>query len=405
VGFSMMELFELHDRSKVEIYGYYIGSVKSKDSIQERIKNGLDHWVDISDLDDEAACKIILNDGIDILVDVNGYTKDARTTVFSKRPAPIIVNWFGYPGTMGSPYHNYIIADDVIIPKELEKYYSEKVVRLTCYQPNDRKRNISDRIQTRAEAGLPDDAVIFCSLNGLQKLNQPTFDVWMRILKRVPTGVLWLLSGSEAAKRQIVSEAQNQGISSARIIFADPKRNPEHVARYQLADLFLDNMPYGAHTTAADSLWMGTPILTMTGTSFAARVCSSLVRAAGLEETICTSISDYEEKAVALGNDRDQLARLRKLLIENKEKTPLFNTPQLVDELEQAYRVMWNDYCKGNLPTPDLRNLDGFLGIISEIEHENLSLLDFSRVKKKYNEILEGKNRYHPLHLNAKFIN
>ena len=394
VGFSMTEVLELHNRENVEIFGYYCGSVKSTDKTQIRIKNAVDHWIDISELDDEAVCQKIIADGIHILIDLNGYSKDARTTVFAKKPAPIIVNWFGYPGTMGSPYHHYILADDTIIPAELEQYYSEKVVKLACYQPNDRKRTVSTRIPSRAEIGLPDDVTVFCCLNGLQKLNRPTFELWMRILKNVPDSVLWILSGTAKTNERLLAFAKDRGISPERIIFATPLANPDHVARYQLADLFLDNMPYGAHTTAADSLWMGVPIVTMTGKSFAARVCSSLLRAAGLEETICGTIAEYEAKAISLGNDKSKPAELKTLLKNNRDSCVLFDTTKLVRDLENAYKMMWNDYLTDNLPVPDLENLELYQDIATDMDYDLIGLLNFDDIFENYQNSVVKNDRY-----------
>ena len=251
VGFAMTDVVETHDRAHFEIYAYYCG-ISRIDATQIRTKAGVDHWTDINGLSDEQAARKIAEDEIDILIDLNGYTKSARTRVFSLRPAPIIVNWFGYPGSMGSPYHHYIIADPHIIPPEHERFYSEKVVRLPCYQPNDRKRLVSPRVPTRRDAGLPDDAFVYCCLNGMQKLTEITFQRWMTILAQVSGSVLWLLAGTKNTNERVQHMAAQHGIDPARIVFADKMANPDHLARYPLADVFLDNFPYGAHTTAAE---------------------------------------------------------------------------------------------------------------------------------------------------------
>ena len=198
-------------------------------------------------------------------MDLNGYTKDARTKVFARRPAPIAVNWFGFPGTMGTPYHHYIIADSAIVPPEHEIYFSEKVLRLPCYQPNDRKRVVAAQCPSRADVGLPENKFVFCSFNGMHKTTSRTFRRWMMILASVPDSVLWLLSATDETNERLRQAAVAFGIAPDRIVFAQKLRNAEHLARYPLADLFLDSSPYGAHTTAADSLWMGVPIVTFTG--------------------------------------------------------------------------------------------------------------------------------------------
>ncbi|MGO9134859.1 MAG: glycosyl transferase [Methylovirgula sp.] len=374
VGFAMTDVVETHDRAHFEIYAYYCG-ISRIDATQIRTKAGVDHWTDINGLSDEQAARKIAEDEIDILIDLNGYTKSARTRVFSLRPAPIIVNWFGYPGSMGSPYHHYIIADPHIIPPEHERFYSEKVVRLPCYQPNDRKRLVSPRVPTRRDAGLPDDAFVYCCLNGMQKLTEITFQRWMTILAQVSGSVLWLLAGTKNTNERVQHMAAQHGIDPARIVFADKMANPDHLARYPLADVFLDNFPYGAHTTAADSLWMGVPILTMPGRSFATRVCASVVHAAGLSELVCKSPEDYVARAVELGRDRAQLAALKARLIQGRDSCLLFDTPKLVAHLEYLFRQMWTEYAAGALPAPDLSNLDIYHDVALGFDIEKIELL------------------------------
>ena len=268
------------------------------------------------------------------------------------------------------------------------------MVKLACYQPNDRKRTVSTRIPTRAEFGLPNDVTVFCCLNGLQKLNRPTFELWMRIVRNVPDSVLWILSGTAKTNERLLTFAEDHGVSRDRIIFATPLANPDHVARYQLADLFLDNMPYGAHTTAADSLWMGVPIVTMTGKSFAARVCSSLLRAAGLEETICGTIAEYEAKAISLGNDKAKLAELKSQLKNNRDSCVLFDTAKLVYDLEAAFKMMWNDYLNNNLPVPNLENLELYQDIASDMDYDFIGLLNFDDIFEAYRNSVVKNDRY-----------
>src|SRR5581483_1390718 len=230
-GFGMTDTLEQHDHKNFEIFAYYCG-IKRSDPTQERIKKAVDHWVPINDMTDDQAAAKIAEDGVDILVDLNGYTKDARTKVFARKPAPIAVNWFGYPNTMGTPYHHYLIADSHIIPPEDEIYYSEKIVRLPCYQPNDRKRPISSRRPTRAEAGLPDDAIVYCCLNGMQKITPRVFQRFMSILLAVPNSVLWLLTGTQDTNARLRQLVQANGIAPHRLVFADKMANPDHLARY-----------------------------------------------------------------------------------------------------------------------------------------------------------------------------
>ncbi len=369
VGYLMAEVFEQHGRDRVEVFAYYCGPA-STDPLHTRFQASADHWVCLTGLDDAAAAQRIADDGIQILVDVNGYTREARNKLLALRPAPVIVNWLGFPGSAASPYHHYIIADDWIIPPDHEAYYSERVVRLPCYQPNDRFRAVSDRPVSRAEAGLPDDATVFCCFNGLHKLTPFVFDRWMAILGRVPGSVLWLLSADEATHARLRERAVAAGIDPARLVFAEKRGHADHLARYPLADLFLDTAPYGAHTTASDALWMGVPVLTMSGRSFTARVCGSLVRAAGVPELVCGSAAAFVEQAVALGLDRAALAQYRARLLAGRDGAVLFDTPRLMRELEALYAGMWQDVQAGNRPQPELTNLDVLLELGSQVDHE-----------------------------------
>ncbi len=373
VGFLMAEVFELHDPKAVEVSVYYCGP-DADDSIQARIRAAVDHWVPISHLDDATAARRIADDGIHILVDVNGYTRDGRTKLVLLRPAPVIVNWLGFPGSMASPYHHYIIADDWIVPEGHELYYTEKVLRLPCYQSNDRKRAVSPRQPSRREAGLPEEAMVFCCFNGAQKINRFTYERWLTILERVPDSVLWLLDGSEGVRERLWAIARQHGIAEDRIVFAVKAANPDHLARYPLADLFLDTLPYGAHTTASDALWMGVPVLTLSGRSFASRVCGSLVRAAGLADLACLSPAEYVDRAVALGRNRAAIQIYRDRLLAERDSCVLFDTPTLVRRLEELYGQMWSEFETGRLPRPDLANLDIYLEVGLEPDYDELEV-------------------------------
>ena len=355
VGFAMTDVLETHDKAEFEIFAYYCG-ISRDDGVKQRCRVAADHWLDIAELSDEEAAARIRADEIDILVDLNGFTKSARTKLFALRPAPVIVNWFGFPGTMGSPDHHYLIADARVVPPEAERYYTEKVVRLSCYQPNDRKRVVAAP-PSRAEEGLPEDAFVFCSLNGAQKFTAPMFSVWMSILNAVPDSVLWLFGGAGDTNDRLRALAREAGVAAERLIFAEKKANPQHVARYALADLFLDTFPYGSHTTAADALWMGLPVLTYPGRSFASRVCSSLVHAAGIGELACASREQYAATAVALAQNPAALGLLKQRLADNRSTCRLFDTERTVGELEDAFRAMHDDYACGRLPRPNLANV------------------------------------------------
>ncbi|HZP76351.1 MAG TPA: glycosyl transferase [Pseudolabrys sp.] len=396
VGFAMTDVIEQHDHENFEIFAYYCG-IKRTDGIQKRCMDAADHWTDINDMTDDQAAAKIAEDGVDILVDLNGYTKDARTKVFARRPAPIQVNWFGFPGTMATPYHHYIIADDIVIPPDQEMFYSEKVVRLPCYQPNDRKRRIAERRPTRAEVGLPVDAFVFCSLNGMQKITPRAFARWMTILREVPRSVLWMLGGVEDINARVRQLATEHGVAAERIIFADKLPNPDHLARYPLADLFLDSLPYGAHTTASDSLWMNVPILTLKGRTFAARVCADLLCAAGLSELVCTTADEYVARAIDFARNMDKLSAIKAKLAANRDTCLLFDTAGLVRNLEDLYRQMWGDLIRGALPVPDLRNLDIYHEIGVELDLENMDAIDDAAYLALYREKLEERHRSYPI--------
>jgi predicted O-linked N-acetylglucosamine transferase (SPINDLY family) len=395
IGYLMTELFEVHDKSKVEVFVYYCGK-DPQGAITDRIKAAVEHWVDVNAMDDATAARRIAADGIDILVDVNGLTRHARTTVFARRPAPIQVNWLGFPGSMGSPYHQYIIADDWIIPVESEIYYSERVVRLPCYQPNDRKRIIAEH-PTRAMVGLPEDAFVFCCFNGAQKFTRHHFNRWLDILKRAPGGVLWLLEGEAETNQRLADYAQANGVARERLVFAPKLANPHHLARYALADLFLDTAPYGAHTTASDALWLGVPVLTLSGRGFAARVCGSLVRAAGLPELICETAEAYVDRAVALASNPAEVAALKAKLEANRSTCDLFNMNKLAASLEGLYLGMVKDHRKGRAPDPDLANLDVYFEVGAALDHEATEMGAVTDYAGLYQAKLAERSRARPV--------
>ena len=387
------EVFELHDRNKVEVFAYYWGPA-IPDHIHSRIRAATDTWRNIHHLGNEQAAAQIIEDKIDILVDLNGHSSSARTTLFSYRPAPIIVNWLGFPGTMASFHHTYIIADEYIIPKDYERYYSERVLRLPCYQPNDRRRVISGSPQTREGANLPEDAFVYCCFNGLQKINRFTFERWLGILQQVPNSVLWLLDGGEEGNRNLAAFAAEHGISPERIVFAPKIANHEHLARYPLADLFLDSSPYGAHTTASDALWMGVPILTVPGRSFASRVCASLVHAAGMDELICQTPEAYVARAVELGLNSGLVNAYKEKIARNRDSCVLFNSPLLVSSLEDLYRKMWQDYANGDIPQPSLKNIPAYHEIGSGLDHEGIEMLSHPDYDGLYQTMIEYQRNY-----------
>ena len=293
-------VFEHHDKSRFEVIAFSYGPDKV-DDMRQRLLKSFDRFIEVREKSDEAVATMCREMGLDIAIDLSGYTFGARTGIFAQRCAPVQINYLGYPGTMGASFYDYIIADEVIIPPELEQYYSEKVLRLPhCYQPNDRSRKVSDRVFTREELGLPKEGFVYCCFNNNYKILPETFDSWMRILKAVPGSVLWLLEDNAKASENLKKEAQSRGVDPSRLIFAPRMALPDHLARHKLADLFLDTFPYNAHTTASDALWVGLPILTRMGKSFASRVAASISKAAGLTELTTQTTQQYEDLAIAL---------------------------------------------------------------------------------------------------------
>ena len=396
LGHLLAEVLELHDRSAVEVFAYYCGP-HAQDPIHARFKATTDHWVSITEMDDATAARRIAADGIQILVDLNGYTREGRTKLFALRPAPIIANWLGYPGTMGSPYHQYIIADDWIIPEDHEIYYSEKVMRLPCYQPTDRKRVVSPQRPSRRDVGLPENQTVYCCFNGAHKINRFTFDRWLMILSMVPESVLWLLSSTEATNTRLKNYAAQRGIVPERLVFAEKVAHAAHLARYTLADLFLDTAPYGAHTTASDALWMGVPVLTMSGRSFASRVCGSLVRASGISELICASAEEFVDRAVTLGNDRALIQPYREKLLNGRDSCSLFDMPLLVRHLEQLYGQMWGEFKDGDMDQPDLANLDVYLEVGSQVQHDEIEVQTIKDYHGWWLEKLAHRHKFRPI--------
>ena len=376
VGFGLCEVMELHDRSRFDVHAYYCG-IPRVDATRERIRSAVDHWTDITGLSDDAAAARIAADGIDILVDVNGYTRDARTAVFARRPAPIAANWFGFPGTMGTPYHHYVIADPHVVPEGHERFFTERVLRLACYQPNDRKRAIAPEPPQRSAEGLPAKGFVFCCLNGAQKITPQLFGAWMKILAASEGSVLWLLDAGPETNQRLRLLAAAAGIAPERLCFAPKRPNPQHLARYALADLFLDTFPYGAHTTASDAMWMGTPVLTLEGQGFAARVCAGLVKSAGMPDLVCTNVDDYIACAIAIAAVPDAAVELRRRLRAGRDHCVLFDQPLLVKSLEGLYDRMWEEFRTGALPVPDLTNLAVYeevgLGLVEGREGESIA--------------------------------
>ena len=340
VSFLIAEVFELHDRERFEVIGFSVGP-NTGDPMRKRIEKAFDEFHDVFHLRDDEIAKISRDLKIDIAIDLTGYTQDSRTSIFARHAAPVQVNYLGYPGTLGTPYIDYIVADSILIPETEQQFYSEKIAYLPhSYQPNDRHRKISDEAISRSMHGLGEDDFIFCCFNNNFKITPRIFALWMEILKKVDRSVLWLLEDSADASNNLRKAAIAHGISAERLVFAPRAPMDKHIARMRLANLFLDTAPYNAHTTASDALWAGLPVLTCTGKSFASRVAASLLNAVGLPELAVNSNADYVETAVSLSTDSSRLSAIRSQLESSRDQNPLFDTVLFVAGLEKAFVKM-----------------------------------------------------------------
>ncbi|MBW4646455.1 MAG: TIGR03032 family protein [Goleter apudmare HA4340-LM2] len=346
----MKSLFSLHNQTNFEIFAYSFG-VDDNSAYRQQIAAECEHFHDVTTLSIEENAQQIYDHGINILVDLKGYTAGSRSAILALRSAPIQVNYLGYPGTMGAEFIDYIIGDAVVTPPEFADGFSEKLVLLPhSYQVNDHQQAIASTPVTRAQYGLPESGFVFCCFNNNYKIEPQIFDVWMRILAAVPGSVLWLLVRFPAAESNLKREAEARGINSDRLIFAQYHPKAEHLARHQLADLFLDTLYCNAHTTASDALWAGLPVITCLGKTFASRVAASLLTAVGLPELITHNLEQYEQLTINLANSPTKLQQLKQQLVQNRIMYPLFDTTQFTCNLEQAYRMIWEIYAAGKPP-------------------------------------------------------
>jgi predicted O-linked N-acetylglucosamine transferase (SPINDLY family) len=349
-AFLMAEFFELHNKERFEIVAFSF-SPNMHDEMQQRLVNAFDQFIDVNAMTDQQVAELSREMGIDIAIDLKGYTTNCRTGIFSYRAAPIQVNYLGYPASMGADYMDYLIADHIIIPKENQPFFTEKIAYLpNSYQVNDSKRKVSERFFTRAELGLPDNGFVYCCFNNNLKITPHVFDSWARILKQVPGSVLWLLEDNVLAKANLIQEAQSRGLSEDRIVFAGRLDLPEHLARHRLADLFIDTLPCNAHTTASDALWVGLPVLTTLGETFAGRVAASLLSAIDMPELITKNLDEYEALAIDLAGNPEKLKALKEKLKQKRFTTPLFNTQLSTNHIESAYIKMYERYQAGLPP-------------------------------------------------------
>ena len=344
------ELFELHDRSKFEVVAFSYGAEK-RDWMRGRLEQTFDTFLDVKDKSSRDIAALARRMEIDIAVDLAGYTANSRPDIFSRRAAPLQINYLGYPGTLGAPYIDYVVADRTLIAEDEYEHYTEKVVTLPhSYQANDNKRRIGDLATSRAAAGLPEDGFVFCCFNNNHKIMPAVFARWMDILAAADGSVLWLLEDNAAIADNLRHEAVQRGMDPARLVFA-PRASPRaHLARHRLADLFLDTLPYNAHTTASDALWTGLPVLTCVGEAFAGRVAASLLKALGLADLITNTPAAYTALAVALARDPARLQDVRQRLAANRATQPLFNTQLYARHIEAAYAQMYERHHAGLPP-------------------------------------------------------
>ena len=349
-AYLMAEMYERHDRDRFEIFafdnGYDDGS-----AMRRRLEAAFaGKLTPIAALSDGAAARAIADAEIDILVNLNGYFGDHRMGMFAFRPAPVQVNYLGFPGSLGADYIDYIIADGTVIPPGEEEYYTEQVVRLPgCYQVNDAKREMAEP-PSRADCGLPEQDFVFCSFNSCYKLTPSTFEEWMAILAAVPGSVLWLLENNPAATANLRRKAEARGVAGERLVFAPIVPLAQHLARFTLADLFLDGLPSNGHTTASDALWTGVPVLTRRGTAFAGRVAASLLGAIGLPELITETPQQYRALALSLARDPSALRALKDKLAANRRTMPLFDAASVTRNIESAYVRMMDTFRQGAAP-------------------------------------------------------
>jgi predicted O-linked N-acetylglucosamine transferase (SPINDLY family) len=348
----LVELLERHDRSRFAVSGFSFGP-DTGDALRQRVAAACERFVDVRERADAEVALLARELELDIAVDLTGFTDGCRPNIFALRAAPIQVSYLGYPATMGAPYIDYLIADATVVPPAQQRHYAERIAYLPhSFLVTDTTRAVAARAFTRTELGLPEHGVVFCAFHNSYKIVPATFGRWMRILERVPDSVLWLREENAYATANLRQEAARRGVDGNRLIFAPRMPSPaEHLARQRCADLFLDALPYNAHTTASDALWAGLPVLTCLGETFAGRVAASLLHAIGLPELVTATTEAYEAMAIALATDPARLGALKEKLARNRLTTPLFDTVRFARHLEAAYTAMYERH-QADLP-PD----------------------------------------------------
>jgi len=340
VSHLLVGVLERHDRQRFEVIGVALRPRRSG-SFEQRVHDAFDRWIDASGMSDREVAELMREWGVDIALDLTGFTEGSRLGIFGHRAAPVQVSYLGYAGTVGAPFMDYLLADEVVIPPDHDRWYEERVVRLPhCYLPTDDRRLVA-MPPTRGEAGLPPQGFIFCAFTKAHKINPPVFDVWMRLLRETDGSVLWLRDMGAAARANLTREAGRLGVDGSRLVFA-PRvaSSAEHLGRQALADLYLDTQPHNAHSTTCDALWAGVPVLTCLGRTFASRVAASALAAAGLPELITDSLQEYERRALDLARQPGRLHELRSRLALEGRRSPLFDTVGYTRRLEGVFREM-----------------------------------------------------------------
>jgi len=372
VSILTAELYELHNRDKVEVYAFS-WSREDGTPLRSRVRQAMDHYIPIHELTDQQAAQLIRSHEIDILVDLHGLTSGTRPDILSWRPAPVQLTYLGFPGPTALPGIDYVIADKYVLPPELALHFTEQPLYLpNCFQVNDRQREVGPR-PTRESLGLPQDAFVFCSFNNNFKITEQMFASWLRILQRVPHAVLWLVADHQAVRDNLRAAASAAGVDPDRLHFAGRAAPAEYLARFQCADLFLDTMPFNAGTTASDALWAGLPLLTCSGNTFSSRMAGSLLLAVNMPQLVTHNLDDYENKAVELAQQPTTIAALKQQLLDERATCALFDTPQFVRDLEQAYEriAVQNDAEMKQTPINEVHNVDvlnfmrpGYSGVV-----------------------------------------
>ena len=354
VSYLIAKVLESHNKNEFEVYGYSISQIQN-DNIHKRLVKSFEVFKVLNKKNDEDAALTIQKDKIDILIDLNGYTENSRPGIFAYRPSNIQINYLGYPGTMGSNFIDYIIADPVLIPNDFNHFYTESIIRMpNSYMPTDNTRIISNENLSRSEFGLPENGIVFCCFNNNYKITADEFNIWMRILIKNKKSVLWLKKSNKWSKENIQLAAKERGVNPKRIIFAEKLPIEKHLASYKLADIFIDTFSYNAHTTATEALWAGLPVITKIGKGFAARVAGSLLSALDLKELITASEIEYENLIKKLASDPIELNKIKQKLDRNKLSSPLFNSTEYTLHLENAFVKIYKNYFKGENP----KNID-----------------------------------------------